>query len=113
MQKGDLNAIRAIVAFGADVNRSNAYSQTPLDVAKFLHKEDICKFLREVGGMDSNAARCVNSPILTPIQVQEGNEQEDAPREDDFGEGGEREREREGEGGRDFCSLFCLQVVGT
>ena len=41
LQKGDLNAVKVLVAFGASVNATNNRGQTPLDLATvgYLNQE--------------------------------------------------------------------------
>jgi ankyrin repeat protein len=82
-----LDVVRALVAFGANVNERNKYNQTPWDTAQFMHKDDVMKFLREMGGAGGHIPNYVNSPI----QEQGHNlENEDGPRDDGvlFGEKG-------------------------
>lgn len=103
--------VRALVAFGADVNQLNRFHQTPLDTAELVHKDDIVKFLREVGGAGGNPPHFVNSPQLPVQEEGHGMGNEDGMRPEDvmFGEGGNG-----GEGGRDRRRdgiLSSLQVV--
>ena len=84
------------MAFGANVNQLNKYGQTPLDAAQFLHKEDVLKFLKEVGGMAGNALGLANSPpvpVQSPIQEQGHQmEDEDGPRDEGMLFGGKEGR---------------------
>lgn len=80
------------MAFGADVNQLNQFHQTPLDTAEFLHKDNIVKFLKEVGGVKGNALVLVNSPQVPVQEHGHDMENEDGPRDEPMllGEGGRR-----------------------
>lgn len=70
MQRGDLSSLKALVAFGANVSICNNFSQTPLDIANMMGKNDLVKFLKEVGGLEGKALNSVNNPPRHPIQEQ-------------------------------------------
>ena len=78
-----MSSVQALVAFGANVNILNSHGLTPLDMAQMVDKDDIVKFLEQVGGVPSKNLPLVSGP-RPPIQVKEEaeHEQEDQMREE-------------------------------
>lgn len=71
LQQGDFAKARALVAFGASVNKCNAMRQTPLDNAIMTNKNDIATLLKELGGVSGLELQHVNSGSSQQQQQQQ------------------------------------------
>ena len=66
------------MAFGANVNLCNASKQTAFDTASMMQRNDIAKFLREMGGVEGAALNNINtSKVSDPavIVLDDGDDQ--------------------------------------
>ena len=50
LQVGDIQSVKGLIAFGANVNCKNAFGQTPLDLAQMHFHREIIGLLESVGG---------------------------------------------------------------
>ena len=50
LQVGDIQSVKVLIVFGANVNCKNAFGQTPLDLAQMHFHREIIGLLESVGG---------------------------------------------------------------
>ena len=52
--------MKAFVALGADINMMDAHHFTSYDTARYLQKNELAEFLKEVGGLDGHVLACMD-----------------------------------------------------